>query len=188
MRTEAGPRIPDSVILAQVRQGDVQAYGQLIARYEQTIFATVLCVTRDRHEAEDVTQEVFTQGYLKLRTLRDDSRFVHWLAKIARREARRASKRKRRTRDLAICSAIEPTAVGCDRRLLDEDKEQVLWHVQQLPAHERVVVALRYFDGHSIRRIAEMTGRPVGTITKQLSRAVERLRRAMESETSHARS
>jgi len=188
MRTEPGPRIPDSVILAQVRQGDVQAYGQLIARYEQTIFAAVLCVMRDRHEAEDVTQEVFAQGYLKLQTLRDDSRLVHWLAKIARREASRASRRKRRTRDLAIRSAIEPTAAGCDRRLLDEDKEQVLWHVQQLPAHERIVVGLRYFDGHSVRQIAEMTGRPVGTITKQLSRAVERLRRVIESETSHARS
>jgi len=176
------------VLLAQVRRGDVQAYGQLIERYEQTIFAAVLSVIRDRHEAEDVTQEVFTQGYLKLQALRDDSRFVHWLAKIARREASRASKRKRRTRDLAVCPTIDPTAGGCDRRLLDEDKEQVLRHVQQLPAHERIAIGLRYFDGHSVRQIAEMTGRPVGTITKQLSRAVERLRRVMESETSHARS
>ena len=59
---------------------------------------------------------------------------------------------------------------------LDESSQQLLAAVTQLPRHERRVLMLKHFDGHSVRTIAEMTGRPVGTVTKQLSRAYQRLR------------
>ena len=48
--------------------------------------------------------------------------------------------------------------------------------VAALPEHQRLVVALRYFDGHSVAEVAALAGRPVGTVTKQLSRALERLK------------
>ena len=50
----------------------------------------------------------------------------------------------------------------------------------KLPSHERQVVMLKYFSGKSIREIAEMTGRAVGTVSKQLSRAHERLRNILK--------
>lgn len=56
------------------------------------------------------------------------------------------------------------------------DAEDLLEAVARLPDHERVVVGLRYFDGHAVNDIAAITGRPVGTVTKQLSRAIKRLR------------
>jgi len=47
----------------------------------------------------------------------------------------------------------------------------------RLPKHERAVVMLRYFEGHSVKVIGTMTGRPVGTVTMQLSRARARLQK-----------
>jgi len=47
--------------------------------------------------------------------------------------------------------------------------------VMRLPERERQVVTLRYFDGHSVQAVAEITGRPLGTVTRQLSRAYARL-------------
>jgi DNA-directed RNA polymerase specialized sigma24 family protein len=47
-----------------------------------------------------------------------------------------------------------------------------------------VVVALRHFDGHSVQQIADVTDRPVGTVTKQLSRAHQRLRQWLEEDSS----
>jgi RNA polymerase sigma-70 factor (ECF subfamily) len=46
----------------------------------------------------------------------------------------------------------------------------------RLPDHERDVVTLHHLDGHSVQAVADLTGRPLGTVTKQLSRAYERLR------------
>jgi RNA polymerase sigma-70 factor (ECF subfamily) len=48
--------------------------------------------------------------------------------------------------------------------------------VARLPEHERLVVVLRYLNGHSVAEVAAALGRPVGTVTKQLSRAIERLK------------
>ena len=50
-----------------------------------------------------------------------------------------------------------------------------------LPSQEQRVVLLRYFEGHPVGDIARMIGRPIGTVTKQLSRAHARLRRQMEA-------
>jgi RNA polymerase sigma-70 factor (ECF subfamily) len=176
------PMVPDGEIVDRVRRGDAQAYGTLVQRYEQAVFAAVLLLIKDRHAAEDVTQDVFTQGYLKLRSLRDHSRFPYWLMKIARREAGRVLKQKHRVRALPINCPVESKRVSGDGRLLDEDKEHLLRCVQKLPVHERLTISLRYFGGHSVQQIAEMTGRPVGTVTKRLSRAIERLRESLEKE------
>jgi RNA polymerase sigma-70 factor (ECF subfamily) len=54
--------------------------------------------------------------------------------------------------------------------------EEVVQYIARLPEHERIVVVMRYVNGRSVKDIADSTGRPVGTITKQLSRAIERLR------------
>ena len=59
---------------------------------------------------------------------------------------------------------------------LDQVSETLLAAIARLPEREKIVVMLKYFDGHSVTEIAEMIGRPIGTITVQLSRARKRLR------------
>jgi RNA polymerase sigma-70 factor (ECF subfamily) len=58
---------------------------------------------------------------------------------------------------------------------IDEPNRKLLDAVMRLPKHERVVIMLRYFDDHSTKTISEITGRPIGTVTTQLSRAHARL-------------
>ncbi len=64
---------------------------------------------------------------------------------------------------------------------LSEASEQLLKAVMTLPSQEQRVILLRYFEGHHVGDIATMIGRPIGTVTKQLSRAHARLRRQMEA-------
>ena len=51
-----------------------------------------------------------------------------------------------------------------------EPFEEVVQHIARLPEHERIVVVMRYVDGRSIKEIADATGRPAGTVSKQISR------------------
>ncbi|MEZ6138170.1 MAG: sigma-70 family RNA polymerase sigma factor [Pirellulaceae bacterium] len=62
---------------------------------------------------------------------------------------------------------------------------ELLEFVERLPEQERVVIGLRHFDGHSIQDISQITGRPIGTVSKQLSRAHERLRGWVNEENSN---
>ncbi len=67
---------------------------------------------------------------------------------------------------------------------LTDASEQLLKAVMTLPSQEQRVVLLRYFEGHPVGDIARIIGRPIGTVTKQLSRAHARLRRQMEEQKS----
>ena len=62
-----------------------------------------------------------------------------------------------------------------DNHRLDGAAERLLEAVMRLPRHERRVVMLHYFEAHPVKAIGAMTGRPVGTVTMQLSRARARL-------------
>ena len=64
--------------------------------------------------------------------------------------------------------------------LLDEEKQALLAAVLKLPEGERQVVMLRYFSALGVRDVAEILGRSLGTVTKQLSRAHKRLRTILE--------
>jgi RNA polymerase sigma-70 factor (ECF subfamily) len=173
----------DASIIQRVLGGDVQAYGTLVERYERGLLGAILPVVRDLHAAQDVAQDVFVQAYLKLPTLRDRSRFAFWLHKIARREALRALRCQQQARK--AMPHVADAALHHDPELFSDEKQRLLEGVRQLPAHERLIVGLRYFDGHSVRAIANLTNRPIGTITKQLSRALARLRNKLGVEPNH---
>jgi RNA polymerase sigma-70 factor (ECF subfamily) len=166
---------PDSDIIDQVvRRRDVHAYGILVTRYERGVLAAVLPFVRDVHAAQDVTQEAFVQAFTKLGSLREPSRFGTWLMTIAERQAMRTA-RNAGQKTLELNHAEQAPAKETTE-LLDDERRQLLDAVRQLPAHERAVVSLRYFDALGVNEIAHITDRSVGTVTKQLSRALQRLR------------
>jgi len=165
---------PDSAIVRRVQQGDTDAYEQLVARYERSARVAALRVVNDHHLAEDVVQQAFVIAYERLTSLRDGAKFGPWLLRITMRQAIRTA--RERGLSLSLNPGQEP-ADGSKTERLGEASEAVVELLGRLPAHERLVVTLRYLDGCEFREIAEMTGRPVGTVTKQVSRALRRLRR-----------
>lgn len=169
----------DAEIVRQVRDGNRQAYGVLIERYQRLVQATAMRFTGDRHAAEDVSQETFIFGLTQLGSLRTPAKFGGWLLAITRRTAARSKTRRLR----APVSIGDPDALPAgDGEALSAQSQELMELMDRLPQHEQAVVALRYLNGHSVQEIADMTGRPVGTITKQLSRACQRLRGWLETE------
>ena len=162
----------DAQIVTAVCAGDVAIYAVLVRRYERLVRATVLRKVGDRHLADDLTQDSFLIAFESLAALRDRERFGPWLLGIARNRALRSFRCGDRRE--ATLSDMDVLAGGGDGQLSDESGE-LLELVERLPHHERIVVGLKYFTGHRASEIATITSRPVGTITKQLSRAHERL-------------
>jgi RNA polymerase sigma-70 factor, ECF subfamily len=165
----------DAEIVARVRRGDRDAFTALVSRYERSILALALAGVHDLHTAEDVVQATFLRAYQKLASLSDASRFGPWLMQIARNQVIDAL-RARRVPVTLPAESSQPSR--CDNSLDAAwiEREHLLGMVARLPEHERLVLGLRYFDGLSVAAIASATARPVGTVTKQLSRAIARLR------------
>jgi RNA polymerase sigma-70 factor (ECF subfamily) len=159
-------------LVSAVRSGDASAYAELVRRYERAAVVTAHAVLGDFHLAEDAAQEAFVAAYRMLNQLHDDARFGPWLLRIARR---RASRMKRgRSNQWTDIKQIDCAAT--ETRPWIEPFEEVVEQLARLPEHERIVTVMKYLEGRSVKEIADSIGRPVGTITKQLSRAIGRLR------------
>ncbi len=162
----------DAQLVLRIQGGDQAAFELLIVRYERSVRSVAMAFLADHHAAEDVTQETFVAAYRTLPTLREPDKFGPWLMQIARRVSGKLVGQRERMPVAVAGHERAATTTGFDVPL----RQHLLALLEQLPEQERLVVTLRYFDGHSAREIAEITARPLGTVTKQLSRAYEHLR------------
>ena len=120
-------------------------------------------------------------AYRGLGGLRKGDSFGVWVVRIADREAVRLGKKRKRG-DMAGLDQADMESRAAGNGEVNVEQREVLVAIAGLPVHERAVVTLRYLEGRSVAEVGEITGRPVGTVTKQLSRAIKRLRRVLEAE------
>jgi RNA polymerase sigma-70 factor (ECF subfamily) len=162
-------------LVKESQRGDAAAFTELILRYERAAWLIAWKVLRDHHLSSDATQNAFIEAYKHLSQLRTPATFGSWLMRIVHREAIRISKRFDRAISLDPLPELEENRQGC------RIDESLFLAICELPEHEQLVVVLRYFNGLSAADIARDCGRPIGTVTKQLSRAIQRLRTILEA-------
>src|SRR6202166_4327050 len=81
--SETPAPVDESVLVQQARRGDLEAYDQLIKRYQERIYATVYHMTSNHEDANDLTQETFIKAFRALRSFKGDSSFYTWIYRIA---------------------------------------------------------------------------------------------------------
>ena len=184
----------DSRLIDQTLAGDTAAFGQLVERYQDRLFNTVLHLVSCQAEAEDVVQDAFVQAYVKLDSFRGTSAFYTWLYRIAFNVA--ASKRRRQRLEFSIEQAEQRSGAqpvdrseSADARLeRQESAEQVRVALANLSQEHREIVVLREMEGCSYESIAEILGVAVGTVRSRLHRARmelrEHLRRVLQEQQS----
>ena len=167
----------DAELVEAALQGEREAFGVLVHRYRRAACAAAADVLGDPHAAQDAAQDAFVSAYEKLGALRAGSAFGPWVVRIARR---RALDMVRRQRPAVSLERRGDPADYRDNGQLDEQSRLVLSAVMALPPHERRAVMLRYFEGLAVEEIARIAGRSVGTVSKQLTRARQRLRKRLK--------
>lgn len=164
-------------LVAAAQSGDRDAFAELVRRYERAVISTAWSVLNDYHTAQDVAQDSFVIAFRKLGNLLNPQTFGTWLLTLTRREAVRHS---RKTRALVSNDSVSEPLNESSAPAWVQDCEELAKAIGRLPDHEKEVVVFHYLDGHSAAEVAELTSRPIGTVTKQLSRAVVRLRQCLE--------
>ena len=86
MQPEKQPK-PDQELVAKAREGDPDAFGELVRRHRARAIGVAQSLTQDSHLAEDIVQEALVKAFLKLGSLIDERRFAPWLSRIVRNEA-----------------------------------------------------------------------------------------------------
>ena len=167
----------DCELIKAVLDGEKEAFAELVRRYERPVRAIAVNILGDHHSVQDAVQDAFVTGYQNLCMLRNRNSFGPWLMKITQRCALDWANRKPKWNPLETNPAATTENPNGQ---LDEESEGLLSAVVKLPEAERQVVMLRYFAEHNVKEVAEIAGRNIGTVTKQLSRAHKRLRKILK--------
>ncbi len=143
------------------------------------VFNVAWSISGDREQAEDIAQETFVKAYLGLPAFRGASKFTTWLYRIAVNQAlRMKSSRRRRTemeRPLDELVAASGHRQSGEVLELSEMEKSVRRAIAELPPAHRAAVTLRYLEGLSVAEVAEILGRPVGTIKSQIHHGLKML-------------
>ncbi len=176
----------DEPLIAACRAGQTQAFGELVRRYQDRLYPTLLHLTGSAEDARDLLQESFFRAYQKLDHYRGGSSFYTWLYRLSINLAI-SERRRRRSRPLARLSDIYPDAARTAPEPIDhrdpgrfmevaERDAQIHRALDALAPDHRAVVVLKDFDGLRYDQIADVLGVPVGTVRSRLHRARHELR------------
>jgi RNA polymerase sigma-70 factor (ECF subfamily) len=180
----------DAQLIGEALAGQTAAFGQLVQKYQDRLYNTVVHVAGNAEDAKDVVQEAFVQAFLKLESFHGASAFYTWLYRIAFNVA--ATHRRRRgamrsAEHVALAdgdmrnSVQRHAADGPGERLEREERcRQVRHAISQLAEEHRVVLVLREMDGCCYEAIAEILDLPVGTVRSRLHRARMQLREQLK--------
>jgi len=148
------------------------SFAALVRQHQPALSRFVARYLRDRREADDIVQDTFLRAWQQIGRFRPGTNFLAWLFTIARFlcMARRQDQ-KRHPPPSTLDPRHEPAAPP-----LPENLERLKQACESLPAHQREVVQLRFFDALDYRAIAEITGEREVTLRSRMHDALERLR------------
>ncbi|MCS7306109.1 MAG: sigma-70 family RNA polymerase sigma factor [Thermoguttaceae bacterium] len=168
----------DLRLIEATLQGQTSAFGQLVQKYQDRLFTSLVYALGNAEDAKDVLQEAWVQALLHLESFHQSSSFYTWLYRIAFNVAaswRRKKKVDRLSLDqMREVNALEPIDPAADPEtpLHREDCcRQVQEALQQLPEEYRTILVLREIEGHCYETIAEILNLPIGTVRSRLHRA-----------------
>lgn len=163
----------DATLVQATIDGNSDAFGLLIEKYEKPIYNIAYRITGSRDDAMDATQTAFTNAFANLERFDDRHRFFSWLYRIAVNASLDLVKDRRET-DLPP-QTPDPARGPEDRLQARETGERVQEALGLLSDEHRTVIILRHYLGLSYAEIARTTDVPVKTVRSRLYEARRRL-------------
>jgi RNA polymerase sigma factor (sigma-70 family) len=182
-----GRPLDDIALVERARNGDVNAYEELVQHYQELAFRVAYQVTGDAAEAEDAAQEAFVNAYYALGRFRPGAPFRPWLCRIVVNEARnrRTSAHRRSVlaeRALVAQSSGDSAQSPEAAAEAGEVRSTIVAALRSLREDDRLILAYRLFFDLSEAEMAEALSCPRGTVKSRLSRALGRLRAVLPAD------
>jgi RNA polymerase sigma-70 factor (ECF subfamily) len=188
-RRVVSPRARAGAALVERLAADLDGvFEDVVVEHQQALFAFVAGLCGDPGRAEEVVQDAFVRAHRALRGYPADRiralALRPWLFRIAL-NALRNSLRGRHLQLVLVeipPDGVDPSAGPEGEALRAAERGRLLRALASIPEEQRAAVLLRYAHDLSYPRIAEVQGRPLGTVKSDVHRGIEALRRRMAAE------
>lgn len=190
-------RLEDAVLVGRVREGDMDAFGLLVTKYQDKVYNTCWRMCGHAEDARDLTQEAFFRALQSIAAFKGHSGFYTWLFRIAvnlvlshRRKAgyrrtvslEQGDGHEDRTESLRERLADGSTPSPAGRVMAAELRESVETALEALDPDHRAVIVLRDVEGFDYAEIARVLEIAPGTVKSRLHRARAALRERLGRE------
>jgi RNA polymerase sigma factor (sigma-70 family) len=174
-------------LVVRAKRGDLDAYDELIKRYQERIYATIYHMTANHEDANDLAQEAFIKAFQAIKSFKGGSSFYTWVYRIAvNKTINFLKQRKNRSHmslnDLDFNAEHDPDLVALisdktPRReaSLAELQEKLNAAMLKLSEPHRLVATLHDVQGLSHEEIADIMGCNIGTVRSRLFYARQQL-------------
>lgn len=158
----------DKNLVAASAKGDRGAYALLIERYYRQVFLVCMGILGNVHDAEDMAQEVMLKGFVEIGQLRDGSQFGRWVLRISRNMCINLARSRKRAATATVEKATRPKATPAR----NDDLQQA---IERLPESIRLPLIMYYFNGQSVKTVAEKLNISTPGVHLKLRAATQRL-------------
>ena len=174
-------------LIARAQSGDAEAFCDLAASHQRSLYVLALKYSGNHHDAEDLTQEVMLSAYRAIHQFKGMSSFRTWLARIMMNsflnQRRKSDPLATTKKQDSIADDFDPTffaskPAGSSERSVHNGlvMQQVVKLLGAVPERQRLMFLMKHQEGMTCEEIADTMGTSVGTVKKTLFRVVDRLR------------
>ncbi len=178
----------EAALVAEAQRGGVDAFTELVNRYESNIFRLARHITQNPEDAEDVLQETFLKAYEHLEDFQGNSKFYTWLVRIAVNQSLMKLRKRKSDASVSLDDPFDTGEETLTREIAVWDPNPELTYsreeirailekaVESLPPTFRAVFALRDIEELSTEETAAVLNLSVPAVKSRLLRARLRLR------------
>ena len=173
----------DRLDMERMKEGDINALGKLVSRYQTSALRAAYLVTHELTLAEDVVSGAFLRVFERAQQFDPTRPFGPWFYRIVVNDAIKATQRRDRTTTVDHAEdtggsdeSTDPEAAS----ILNEERRAVREALERLTPAQRGVVVMRYFLDLSEAEMVERTGRMPGTVKRHLHDARARMRQLLQ--------
>lgn len=170
-------------LVERARTGDRTAYGELVGRFQNSVYAIALTRVRDPLEAQELAQEVFVHAMRKLPQLRDARCFAGWLRQITVRMAINRLTRRgigHGGEPEMLDSVAASTQGPLEEIERKEARGQIHAGLHRLKDLDRQTLEAFYLRGQTLKQMSREFETPIGTIKRRLHVARLRLKEVLQ--------
>jgi len=170
-----------TAIVTRARDGDDEAFTQLVELDGDRSFAIAYRILRDADRARDATQQAFVLAWRELPRLRDIDRYEVWFYRLLVNACYQEARRHRRWTSRVRLLPSEGPAMP-DPFVSVDDRDALERAFQRLSPEHRTVFVMHHYAGMPLADIAQVVGVPVGTVKSRLHHSIRDLRAALTND------
>ncbi len=183
-------KLTDEQLVTLYAEGNNNAFDTLLARHQSKLYSYICFVVRNRDLADDIFQETFVKAIVTIQQRRyvESGKFLAWLIRIAHnliidsyRQERNENLVSNEETDGALLNDARLMESNVEMQMVTEQTlDDVKLLMERLPANQREVVFMRFYQELSFKEIAEITGVSINTALGRMRYALMNLRRMAE--------